>query len=323
MEFRDCQPPHDMIAKIRGFKLKKKPEYSSPLADADTSFTFLVIGCNGRSVSVGESKLLHRCWPSGSMTIRFPLLRSSARSARVAVVLSRRAKVPSFWKVSLEPFPFTGASRFAVQATVFSDDLENQMEKNPQEKSPLGDTRMVVVSSWVEMDERLAMKAWVEMDERLARKGSRQQAAGSSSREHEKEITVAKMQKRLMSTTPNGPDIIPHLDQPIAPLSPYCRRNESAVNHSSSSWRRRSRGRWCPGVAGGGAERPRARLCAAAAGERAARILLPGGGGTARRGEPFAMIKISKVSDKYTYDEYYYSLHFTIQQNPAAMIDPH
>uniref|UniRef100_A0A0E0PTY7 Uncharacterized protein n=2 Tax=Oryza rufipogon TaxID=4529 RepID=A0A0E0PTY7_ORYRU len=69
--------------------------------------------------------------------------------------ISRRAKVPSFWKVSLEPFPFTGASRFAVQATVFSDDLENQMEK----------------------------------------------AAGSSSREHEKEITVAKMQKRLMATS--------------------------------------------------------------------------------------------------------------------------
>uniref|UniRef100_A0A0D3GD78 Uncharacterized protein n=1 Tax=Oryza barthii TaxID=65489 RepID=A0A0D3GD78_9ORYZ len=43
--------------------------------------------------------------------------------------ISRRAKVPSFWKVSLEPLPFTGASRFAVQATVFSDDLENQMEK--------------------------------------------------------------------------------------------------------------------------------------------------------------------------------------------------
>ncbi|KAF2925369.1 hypothetical protein DAI22_06g046650 [Oryza sativa Japonica Group] len=85
------------------------------------------------------------------------------------------------------------------------------------------------------------------------------------------------MQKRLMAT-------------PIAPLSPYCRRNESTVNHSSSSWRRRSRGRWCPGVAGGGAERPRARLCAATAGERAARILLPGGGGTARRGEPFAMV---------------------------------
>uniref|UniRef100_A0A0E0L8A4 Uncharacterized protein n=1 Tax=Oryza punctata TaxID=4537 RepID=A0A0E0L8A4_ORYPU len=100
-----------------------------PLADADTSFTFLVIGCNGRSVSVGESKLLHRCWPSGSMITRFPLLRSSAQSARVAVVLSRRAKVPSFWKVSLEPLPFTGASRFAFQATIFSDDLENQMEK--------------------------------------------------------------------------------------------------------------------------------------------------------------------------------------------------
>uniref|UniRef100_A0A0E0DXL3 Uncharacterized protein n=1 Tax=Oryza meridionalis TaxID=40149 RepID=A0A0E0DXL3_9ORYZ len=43
--------------------------------------------------------------------------------------ISRKAKVPSFWKVSLEPLPFTGASRFAVQATVFSDDLENQMEK--------------------------------------------------------------------------------------------------------------------------------------------------------------------------------------------------
>uniref|UniRef100_A0A0E0L8A5 Uncharacterized protein n=1 Tax=Oryza punctata TaxID=4537 RepID=A0A0E0L8A5_ORYPU len=120
---------HLEALEARTMESRDKPEYSSPLADADTSFTFLVIGCNGRSVSVGESKLLHRCWPSGSMITRFPLLRSSAQSARVAVVLSRRAKVPSFWKVSLEPLPFTGASRFAFQATIFSDDLENQMEK--------------------------------------------------------------------------------------------------------------------------------------------------------------------------------------------------
>uniref|UniRef100_A0A0E0PTY9 Uncharacterized protein n=1 Tax=Oryza rufipogon TaxID=4529 RepID=A0A0E0PTY9_ORYRU len=120
--------------------------------------------------------------------------------------ISRRAKVPSFWKVSLEPFPFTGASRFAVQATVFSDDLENQMEK---------------------------------------------QAAGSSSREHEKEITVAKMQKRLMATNLS----LGSAHCPTLPVVPYCRRNERAVNHSSCSWRRRSRGRWCPGIAGGGAER--------------------------------------------------------------------
>uniref|UniRef100_A0A0D9WM95 Uncharacterized protein n=1 Tax=Leersia perrieri TaxID=77586 RepID=A0A0D9WM95_9ORYZ len=72
------------------------------------------------------------------MTTRLPLLRSSARLARVAVVLvlhtivpswSRRAKLPSFRKVSLEPLPFTGVLRLAVHATVFSDDLENQMEK--------------------------------------------------------------------------------------------------------------------------------------------------------------------------------------------------
>uniref|UniRef100_A0A0E0PTY6 Uncharacterized protein n=1 Tax=Oryza rufipogon TaxID=4529 RepID=A0A0E0PTY6_ORYRU len=59
------------------------------------------------------------------------------------------------------------------------------------------------------------------------------------------------MQKRLMATNLS----LGSAHCPTLPVVPYCRRNERAVNHSSCSWRRRSRGRWCPGIAGGGAER--------------------------------------------------------------------
>ncbi|THU70063.1 hypothetical protein C4D60_Mb08t21090 [Musa balbisiana] len=114
------------------------PEATDPLAAADTKLVVLVIGCAGRRVSVGESNLCQRTCPSPSFTARFPEFTSSARSAGVELVLVLHAtassasvstRLPSFSRVSVEPRPSTGWSRFAVQTVVFADESEKQMEK--------------------------------------------------------------------------------------------------------------------------------------------------------------------------------------------------
>ncbi|CAL9777252.1 unnamed protein product [Musa acuminata subsp. burmannicoides] len=114
------------------------PEATDPLAAADTKLVVSVIGCAGRRVSVGESKLRQRTYPRSSFTARFPEFRSSARSAGVELVLVLHAtassasvttRLPSFRRVSVETRPSTGRSRFAIQTVVFADEPEKQMEK--------------------------------------------------------------------------------------------------------------------------------------------------------------------------------------------------
>ncbi|XP_014660759.1 uncharacterized protein LOC106804365 [Setaria italica] len=108
-----------------------------PLADAATpAALYRVMGCSGRSVSVGQSKLCHSVLPAVSATTRLPVSRNCERSACVPLVLvlhtTRPSKSwstidPSLRNPAREPLPLTGASRLAVHATVASAERVNHM----------------------------------------------------------------------------------------------------------------------------------------------------------------------------------------------------
>nr|CAB3473834.1 unnamed protein product [Digitaria exilis] len=125
--------------------------------------TLSLSGCDGTSVSVGQSKLCHTTVVvDGPEMTRLPVSRRDMAMApppppplvvlshTVVPLASSRASLPSRRNVILEPLPFTGALGLAVQMGVLSAAWVYQTEKEkafspasrkPQEKVASGDTR--------------------------------------------------------------------------------------------------------------------------------------------------------------------------------------
>ncbi|BAD73657.1 unknown protein [Oryza sativa Japonica Group] len=115
-------------------------KYRKWLPDWETNLFSLVRRCDGSRVSVGQSKLCHTILSSESdafITILPLLSRATVVCLPQPVLLSQtvvpltsvKARLPSWLRDILEPWPFTGRPESAVQTTVLSVAWVNQMEK--------------------------------------------------------------------------------------------------------------------------------------------------------------------------------------------------